>query len=353
MQAQEPVQARQAAKANVDKALDWLGKQQARDGSWGNKNKLALTGMSGLALLSSGSTPQRGPYAGNIRRAIEFVLKSQKLKDGRSYWHASNGYSEIHNHGYALLFLTQAYGEGGVLDKRLKQSILLGLKATIAAQWQTGKSDGGFGYFLGRDRNIPPQHKNMWRVDEASTTISQIQALRGAHNAGFKVERRALTRAADYIARSQHKSGGFHYSIGSNPEPRVSFVEGSNRPTFAITAACTAVLHALGTYKGPKVDAGVRYIEAFLPGKTSKKKIPFRYYAYYYAAQVMHMLGGQRGERFMGALRKDLALRQKPGGNWPADPEDTLAEQNSRILNTAWSLQILLLDRGMLPLHER
>ena len=40
-------------------------------------------------------------------------------------------------------------------------------------------------------------------------------------------------------------------------------------------------------------------------------------------------------------------------GRWAADPEDTLAEQNSQILNTAWALQILLLDRGVLPLHER
>jgi hypothetical protein len=353
--AQEAVQAREAPRANLAAGLRWLAEQQASDGSWGNKDKLSLTGMSGLALLASGSTPQRGPYAVHLRKAIGFVLASQRSQEGggKAFWHASNGYSAIHNHGYALLFLTQAYGEGGDhQDERLRRAITLGIKATIESQWTAadGKSNGGFGYFLFRS-DPPPAHRNMWPWDEASTTISQIQALRGARNAGFHIPRQALGRAGDYIARSQHRStGGFHYSIGS-PTPRVSFVEGSNRPTFAITAACTAVLHALGRYDGPVVDRGVDYIEAFIP--PSRKKIPFWYYAHYYAAQVMYMIGGPRGERWLNAVRTELATRQHPDGKWPADPEDTLAERNSEILNTAWSLQTLLLDRGMLPLHER
>ncbi|RMG15454.1 MAG: hypothetical protein D6731_08305 [Planctomycetota bacterium] len=347
--AQEPVRARERSRADIDAGLRWLAAQQASDGSWGTKNKLALTGMSGLALLASGSTPQRGPFAPAIRRAVDFVLACQRAK-GKAFWHPSNGYSAIHNHGYALLFLTQAYGEGGPLDERLRRAISLGIQATIDSQWRSGRSDGGFGYFLNRT-DIPPAHRNMWRVDEASTTISQIQALRGARNAGFKVQRKALERAGDYIARSQHRAtGGFYYSIGSTP-PRLSFVEGSRRPTFAITAACTAVLHALGTYEGPLVDKGIAYIEGFLP--PTRKKIPFFYYAHYYAAQVMHMVGGARGARWMNAIRAELAARQRQDGRWGADPEDTLAEENSEILNTAWALQILLLDRGVLPLHER
>lgn len=347
--AQEPVQAREAAKANISGGLRWLAGRQDKQGAWGSKDKLALTGMSGLALLASGSTPQRGPYAEPIRRAIAFVIKCQKAGDPRTITHASNGYSAIHNHGYALLFLTQAYGEGGPLDEELRRSISLAVKGTIGSQFPEGsRSDGGFGYFL--YRKVLKEHANMWKDDEASTTISQIQALRGARNAGFKVRRKALERAGAYIARSQHSTGGFHYSIGSTP-PRLSMAEGSNRPTFAITAACTAVLHALGTYQGGKVDAGVAYVEGFIP--PNRKKIPFFYYAHYYAAQVMHMVGGTRADRWRAAIEAELGSRQRPDGRWAADPKDTLASRNSEILNTAWSLQILLLERGMLPLHER
>ncbi len=138
------------------------------------------------------------------------------------------------------------------------------------------------------------------------------------------------------------------YSIGN---PRISFVEGSDQPTFAITAACTAVLHALGTYRGPQVDRGVAYIEKFIP--PGQGKAPFYYYAHYYAAQVMHMLPGGRGRRWLEAVRAELARRQRPDGRWAADPEDTLASGDSEVLNTAWALQIALIDRGALPLHER
>lgn len=329
---------------DVPAALKWLAGKQAADGSWGGRDKLALTGMSGLAFLAAGSTPTRGPFAGNISLAIQFILKCQT--DGKAFRHPSSGYSAIHNHGYALLFLTQAYGEGGTLDDKMRVAIQQGVLATLDSQ----KDNGGFSYFL-YDR-VLKEHENMWRDDEASTTISQIQALRGARNAGFSIDRNALTRAADYIAKSQHKeTGGFVYSTGGQGGPRVSFVEGSDRPTFAITAAATAVLHALGTYEGPVVDRGIAYLEAWIP--PARKKVPFFYYAHYYAAQVMHLLGGPRGERWMKAVVADLTGRQRPEGNWPADPEDSLATGDSEVLNTAWSLQVVQIEAGALPIHER
>jgi hypothetical protein len=334
-----------AEQLDVPAALKWLAEKQATDGSWGNRDKLALTGMAGLALLSGGSTPTRGPFAKNIQQAIEFVVACQRAH-GKAFTHPSSGYSAIHNHGYALLFLTQAYGEGGPQDDKMKVAIQQGILATCDAQYPSG----GFGYWLDRHR-IPREHSNMWREDEASTTISQIQALRGARNAGFTIERDALNRAAKYIADSQHKeTGGFHYSIGSNPK-RVSFIENDDRPTFAITAACTAVLHALGTYEGPIVERGIAYIEAFLP--PARKKTPFFYYAHYYAAQVMHLVSGPRGDRWMKAVKAELTARQRADGSWPADPEDSLATADSEILNTAWSLQVVLIDSGTLPMHER
>ncbi len=334
--------ARANDRLDVDAGLRWLASRQGADGSWGQQDKLALTGMSGLALLASGSTPTRGPYARSISRAIQFVMGCQA--DGRAFRHGSSGYSAIHNHGYALLFLTQAYGEGGPLDEPMRRAIEGGLRATVDSQ----HDNGGFSYFL--YRVVDPRHSNMWRDDEASTTIALIQALRGARNAGFTVERDALNRAAKYIAQSQHEeTGGFVYSIGGGR--RVSFIEGSNRPTFAITAAATAVLHALGTYEGPIVERGIAYMEAFLP--PSRKKVPFFYYAHYYAAQVMHLVGGARGERWMNAIRAELTERQRPDGNWPADPEDSLAQGDSELLNTAWALQVVLIERAMLPIHER
>ncbi|MBI3724374.1 terpene cyclase/mutase family protein [bacterium] len=328
---------------NVNDGLRWLAKKQGNDGSWGRDNQLALTGMAGLALLAAGSTPRRGPYSENIDRAIRFVLSCQK-EDGKAFKHGSSGYSAIHNHGYALLFLTQAYGECGRLDPVIKQAIAQGLKATISSQYE----NGGFGYFLYKDQ--PAKHDQMWRWDEASTTISQIQALRGARDAGFAIAQLPLDRAGRYIKNSQHKTGGFYYSIGS-PARRVSIEEGSNTPSFAVSAAGTAVLNALGTYSGPVVDRGLEFIEPFRP-PYKKERVHFFYYGHYYAAQVMHMLGGARGQQWMSAIKDELATRQEQDGHWPSD-QDSLQPTDSEILNTAWALQICLIDEGTLPLHER
>ncbi|HBP20008.1 MAG TPA: hypothetical protein DEA08_19750 [Planctomycetes bacterium] len=344
--AQEQVEPKRELKQpDTAAALRWLAGKQGSDGSWGTKDKLALTGMSGLALLASGSTAKHGPFAQQIRRAIRFVISCQK-HDGMAFIHGSSGYSAIHNHGYALLFLTQAYGEAGPLDKELQYAIQQGVKATVRSQFTSGRKDGGFGYFLyGKVLN---EHRHMWKDDESSTTISQIQALRGARNAGFPVPKRALERAGAYIAKCRHQTGGFVYSYGNY---RISFLEDSNRPTFAITAASTAVLHALGSYDGPLVDGGIAYIQAFRP--PTRKKVPFYYYAHYYAAQVMYMKGGAQGKKWLGAVRAELAERQRSDGKWGADPEDSLAPTDSEVLNTAWALQVCQIESGFLPIHER
>jgi hypothetical protein len=329
---------------DVPKALAWLAAGQSLDGSWGRENKLAITGMSGLALLAAGSTPERGPYAENLRRAIGFVLSCQQA-DGKAFQHGSSGYSAIHNHGYALLFLTQCFGEAGARNAELRAAIEKGIRATAESQ----RENGGFSYFL-YDRQ-PREHMDMWSWDEASTTISQIQALRGARDAGFEVARRTLDKASRYIARSQHKNtGGYCYSIGSNPV-RVSFEEGSEKPSFAVTAAAVAVLQALGTYEGPALDRGVAYLETFVA--SDRKKVPFFYYGHYYAAQVMHMKGGPANATWAKALRAELSARQTDEGHWPADGGDSLSTVDSQTMNTAWALQVCLLDDGTLPLHER
>ena len=246
--------------ADVDAALAFLAKQQSRDGSFGRANQLALTGMAGLAFLAAGSTPKRGPHAERIAKACEFILACQA--DGRAFTHPSSGYSAIHNHGYALLLLTQCLGEAGTLDKRLRPAIGAAVQASANSQ----EKNGGFTYFLYGKQ--PPEHRDMWSWDEASTTISQIQALRGAREAGFAVASRVLDRAGKYLARSQHKeTGGFPYSIGGGV-PRISVEEGSNKPTFAVTAATAAVLQALGTYEGDALDRAIAYMETFEPGRT-------------------------------------------------------------------------------------
>ncbi len=73
---------------NVNRGLAWLAKQQLPSGAWGQGEESAQMGrgmkmkdtpsmadtcMAALALIRSGSTPAKGPYAGNVLKAVRFV----------------------------------------------------------------------------------------------------------------------------------------------------------------------------------------------------------------------------------------------------------------------------------------
>src|SRR5262245_15646837 len=66
----------------VNKGLEWLAKQQHKDGHWsvaGDQYPVSMTALAGMALLMEGSTVREGKYADHIRRCADWLMnKSQK-----------------------------------------------------------------------------------------------------------------------------------------------------------------------------------------------------------------------------------------------------------------------------------
>jgi len=66
------------ARAAIEKGLAWLATQQAKDGAYGTQSHygphVGITGLVGMAFLSHGDTPNRGPYGATVARALRFVL---------------------------------------------------------------------------------------------------------------------------------------------------------------------------------------------------------------------------------------------------------------------------------------
>src|SRR5439155_17765652 len=82
----------------VNKGLAWLAKSQLRDGHWeasGGAYPVAMTGMSGVAVLMEGSTLREGKYADNVRRATDWLMNVTQRNGlisplngmGRGYMH--------------------------------------------------------------------------------------------------------------------------------------------------------------------------------------------------------------------------------------------------------------------------
>src|SRR5207248_2091959 len=78
---------------NVDKAIHWLVSVQGHDGGWGqdggetsyvrvgerlesNGNDVANSAVAVLALVHAGNTPVKGEYRSQVRRGVDFILRS-------------------------------------------------------------------------------------------------------------------------------------------------------------------------------------------------------------------------------------------------------------------------------------
>ncbi len=127
----------------------------------------------GLAFLCSGSTSTQGPYAKNISRTTDFLLSKSRANGLIGDQVADVRYT--YGHGFAMLFLSQILGEEGLLDRREELVAVLNKAVDFCGKAQT--PSGGWGYVSAKDAND---------YDEGSTTITQVQGLRGCRNAGSR-----------------------------------------------------------------------------------------------------------------------------------------------------------------------
>src|SRR5690554_5981548 len=59
----------------IKRGLDWVARTQSKIGQWTAGNyPTAMTALAGTALIASGSTTIQGPYAKQIRRAVDYLL---------------------------------------------------------------------------------------------------------------------------------------------------------------------------------------------------------------------------------------------------------------------------------------
>src|SRR5205814_8012605 len=129
-------------------------------------------------------------------------------------------------HGFGMLFLASVYGDEGNAKRRaeIKDILTRAVKYTINSQ-----SDKGGWYYTSRTEG--------GNNDEGSVTITQVQALRAARNAGIPVPRDAVNKVYEYLKSCTSPRGAVYYSFNSKQERA------------AITAAAVSCLFNAGEYK--------------------------------------------------------------------------------------------------------
>ncbi|MGB0068530.1 MAG: prenyltransferase, partial [Isosphaeraceae bacterium] len=63
----------------IQSGLAWLAHSQNADGSFGTgtyRGNIAVTSLAGLAFMSGGSSPGRGPHGAQIDKALSYVMEN-------------------------------------------------------------------------------------------------------------------------------------------------------------------------------------------------------------------------------------------------------------------------------------
>lgn len=311
----------------VSRGLDWIASSQSRLGNWSandGRYPTAMTALAGVALLAEGSTTTQGKYSKNIRMAVDYLLSRSRangligdpLRDDRY----------TYGHGYSMLFLSQVLGEEED-DSRRKELIDVLTRAVVfTGQAQT--LAGGWGYVSAKDGSD---------FDEGSTTITQVQGLRGCRNAGIPVPKEIIDKAVLYIRKCTNLAdGGVQYSSKG----------GGGRP--AISAAAIACLFNAGDYDSDYVPKLQEYCRRNL-ADISNQGFGHWHYAHYYYAQVRYREGGKEWEGYRDKVYNKLAGEATETGKFVVWNQGYIGS----IYTTAINLTILQLENGALPIYQR
>jgi len=312
--------------ATVTRGLDWLAARQSRRGSWAaneNRYPTAMTALAGTALLMEGSTTTQGRHAEPVRRAVDYLVS--RSRPNGLIGDPKNDDRYTYGHGFSMLFLSQLLGEEE--DERRREELVGVLTRAVEFAGRAQTKDGGWGYVSAKDGND---------FDEGSTTITQVQGLRGCRNAGIPVPREIIDKAIAYIHRCTMPDGGVQYSSKG----------GGGRP--AITAAAIACLFNAGEEDDTHVPRMLAYAAKNL-GNISNNSFGHWHYAHFYYAQVMYREGGDAWTDYRRQIEKRLvaeAREERDGMFWPQG-------YIGNVYTTATNLTILQLERAALPIYQR
>lgn len=259
--------------AAVMKALRWLKKTQAADGSW--PGMLSNTALAVLAYLAHGETPTSQEFGPTVERALNKLVKAQYVNPkGVVKFKGTEQRNE-----YAFLIVTYALCEayGMTSNPNVKDVATKALTRIVQNQSPTGGWDYGI-------------DKNSTR-DDLSFEGWALQAIKAGKMAGLKVDGidECIKKAMKCLKTRNFRDGGFNYTAGG-------------RPT-GLTATGCLCMQLLGYQNEPEVTAALSTMRKWLPSFTGVPNVKLseglpsacpQYYSYY-ASQCKYQAGMCQG----------------------------------------------------------
>jgi hypothetical protein len=361
--AEEKKNQKKDIEAAIDRGLEYLKKTQAQDGHWeapGGQYPTSMTALAGMAFLMEGSTLKEGKYSDQVTKAVNWFLAPARQRANGMIGDARNPSEStryMYGQGFGTMFLASVYGEEEDKDQRDKLEKLLTKSVEFICQAQTLKKHkkpegkeveiGGWGYVSAKDGG---------NFDEGSVTITALQGLRAAKNAGIPVPKETIDKAVNYLEACTTPDGGVIYNYLGNVALR-----GQERPPLTAAAICCGF--SAGQYRSELPKKWLKYCKNNESTFLAKGRQAHDEYQTYYFGQAMYSLGDTKyGELFPEQKEKDKWLtwsrfkdvyfqqildnQDKASGAW---------EQGyiGPVFVTSVNLCLLQLEKGILPIYQR
>jgi hypothetical protein len=336
--------------ASIQRALEWLIRQQQPDGSFptDNHGQPGVTALVTMALLTQGHLPGDGGKGRALDRALDYILSCQRPNglisavghDGAIVPHTKSSASvpSTYNHAISGLALAEVYGIGSDRDSGpLQQAIERALRVTLELQrWPRDPANqGGWRYLHDADADL-------------SVVGWHLKFLRSAKTAGFEVDQKPIDDAVAYVMRCFNPQlRTFEYTISSEDRQSRAMAgagilalahAGQHQQATAIQAAEWILAHPFDRYNIPlhvsRTYRGDRY-----------------HYGAFYCCQAMYQMGGRYWEEFFPPTARVLIAGQSPNGSWIAESNEDM--RFGPVYTTALGVLALSAPNQLLPIYQR
>jgi Prenyltransferase and squalene oxidase repeat len=274
----------------TERGLSWLAGRYDNGLPPESEAPVAVVSLSGLAFLEAGATPDHGRYGTALRRCIDGIVDRADPKSGLIADKA-NPVGAMYGHGYATLFLAEAYAK--TRDDRLKETLARAVDLIGRAQ----NREGGWRY--------SPKPMDA----DVSVTACQLMALTAAKRVGLTVPDGVIERGVAFVKKCQNPDGGFNYMAGQG-------IGGSGLARSA--AAVAALQRADAGDRGKDYNGAMAYLARVLLADKPRENGHY-YYGAYYAAFAAWVQDGEHRSRLYAAVRDPLLTRQRDDGAWEGD----------------------------------
>jgi hypothetical protein len=323
--------------AAVGRGLDWLARNQLRDGSWSLSgpygggvpenfdNPAAATAMALLAFQGAGNTHKRGKFRQNVISGWKWLLNEQD--ENGNFFHEGGFNHTFYTQGMCTIAICELYGM--TKDPKYKEAAERAVRYCLDSQ----SPMGGWRYSARSDSDV-------------SVTGWIVMALQSARMAGLEVPEDNLRRVERFLDNVAQENGS-RYPYQRDGQVKLS-----------MTAEALLCRQYLGWDRDdPRLVAGVEWITS--PENLVDFNKDRDVYTWYYATQVAHHMEGDYWKRWNAVMRQVLPEQQlkrgRENGSW--DPEkptlDQWAPHGGRLYVTCLSLYMLQVYYRHLPIYAK